>query len=159
MLVLDTCSLLKVKLLYDLQIVDLRDLIYSSEPWTTHQLLAEYKHYLSGFIDIDRFSIQAVDTGHLNAYIERKLDDADVSIIKFVQKHPASTIISDDGALLAILRSLQKSCFQLSEYMLFLVTHDVIRKREANRVVKTLREYCNIKERKMELLLDAINLA
>ncbi len=155
----DTCSLLKVKRVHDLRIVDLRDLIYAGEPWATHQLFVEYQHYLSDFIDLSSFSVQAVNVENLKLFTEKKLDDADLSIIEFGQKHPMATTITDDGALLSILRSLKKRCFQVSEYMLFLVENDLIRKREANRVVKTLREYRDIKERKMNLLLDAINLA
>jgi hypothetical protein len=158
-MIIDTCSWLKIQAIQQANIFDLREFLYESDLWTTHQLLKEYEHYLHDFLDISRFSIQVVKIESLTTFTEKELDDADLSIIELGRKNQAITILSDDGAELSVMRAFHIRSFQLSEFILFLVEKDFLRKREANRAIIMLRKMENIRERKKKQLLSAIDIA
>ena len=163
MIIIDTCSWLKIQALENDKVLILKDLLYASDLWATHQLIVEYKYYLKDFIDYSKISIQAVAIDKLSKFSEKKLDDADLSIIEFARRNMAAekniTVICDDGAESIVLRAFGITAFQLSEYILFLVKASIIKKNQANKVIKKLREYKNIREKKKEDLLYKINIA
>ncbi|MHA1299668.1 MAG: hypothetical protein ACTSO9_09555 [Candidatus Helarchaeota archaeon] len=158
MLIIDTCSWLKIRYLEELNVIKLKDLIYESELWTTHELVKEYKYYLKDFLELEKFSIQSVKFQKLEKFIDKELDPADLSIIEFGRKNNDALIISDDGAELAILNLFHLKAFQLSEFIVFLVNQNILKKTEAINSIKHLRKWRNIKERKKKKLLSMINL-
>ena len=56
---------------------------------------------------------------------------ADLSIIEFAKQQPETIVISDDRAELEVLHAFKINAFQLSEFILFLVVHGVLKKRKA----------------------------
>ncbi|HME55468.1 MAG TPA: hypothetical protein VKM55_24900 [Candidatus Lokiarchaeia archaeon] len=159
MLIIDTCSWLKIKYLENDNVLRLKNLMYESDLWATHQLITECKYHLNDYIDYSRISIQTVAIDKLKKYSEKKLDDADLSIIEFARKNHDAVVICDDGAQSIVLRAFGITTFQLSEYMLFLVNAGIIKKNQANKVIKKLRAYKNIKEKEKEKLFKKINIA
>ena len=159
MLIIDTCSWLKIKYIENDKVLMLKTLMYESDLWATHQLITEYKYHLKDYIDYSRISVQTVTIDKLRNYSEKKLDDADLSIIEFARKNNNAVVICDDGAQSIVLRAFKITTYQLSEYMLFLVNTGIIKKNQANKVINKLREYQNIKEKEREKLFKEINLA
>ncbi len=159
MLILDTCSWLKIKLLDDTNTLSLKQLIYSNDPWATHQLIAELKYYLKDYLDYTRLSIQSIEIDKYQEYSEKELDDADLSIIGLGQMNTRSFVISDDHPELEVLNAFNVRCGRLSEYLLFLVREGLLRKNDANRAIKKLRQVRNIKEKDKDRLMQKINLA
>nr|MDO8087701.1 hypothetical protein [Candidatus Sigynarchaeum springense] len=159
MLILDTCSWLKIKLLDESNTVSLKQLIYANDPYATHQLITELKYYLKDYIDYTKLSIQAIEIDKYKAYSEKKLDDADLSIIGLGRMNPRAFVISDDHPELEALNAFNVRCGRLSEYLLFLVKVDLLKKNDANRAIKKLRQVKNIKEKDKDRLLQKINIA
>ena len=139
-------------------ILRIRELIYESDLWTTHELIKEYEYYIKEFLDIKKFSVQSVKIKKLEQFTEKELDAADLSIIEFGRINKDALIISDDGAELAILNLFNLKSFQLSEFLLILVKQEIIRKKEVIKAIKKLREWRNIKEKKKKQILNQINL-
>jgi hypothetical protein len=158
-LIIDTCSWLKIKLLDESKTLSLREFIYANDPWATHQLIAEFKHYLTDYIDLSCLSIQTMAIDRLKAYTEKTLDDADLSIIAFGRANQRSFAISDDGAELEILNAFHVRSARLSEYLLFLVGQGLLRKNDANKAIKKLRQVKNIKEEDKTRLMQKNNTA
>ena len=144
MLILDTCSWFKVRHLKEIKILDLLPIIYQSNLWSTHELLFEYRHFLEGFLDFSKFSILSVNLTFVRDCTEKELDDADLSLIEFGRRNPQAVIICDDDDTLICCKFFKIKCFQLSEFLLFLVSQDVISKREAYHSIKPLRDWNNI---------------
>ncbi|NVM01352.1 MAG: hypothetical protein HWN67_03395 [Candidatus Helarchaeota archaeon] len=158
MLIIDTCSWLKIRYLEESGVLRIKDLIYESDLWTTHELAKEYEYYLKDYLDLKRFSIQSLKFQKLEKFIDKELDPADLSIIEFGRKNDKALIISDDGAELVILNLFHLKAFQLSEFILFLVNQNILKKTEAINSIKHLRKWRNIKEKKKKKLLREINL-
>lgn len=159
MLIIDTCSWLNIKLLEESKTLSLKEFIYANDPWATHQLIAEFKHYLTDYIDFSCLSIQTTAIDRLKSYAEKTLDDADLSIIAFGRANQRSFVICDDGAELEILNAFHVRSARLSEYLLFLVGQGLLRKNDANRAIKMLRQVKNIKEKDKTRLMQKINTA
>lgn len=158
MLIIDTCSWLKIRYLEESDIIKIKNLIYESDLWTTHELAKEYDYYLKDYLDLNNFSIQSVKIEKLEQFTDKELDEADLSIIEFGRKNLNALIISDDGAELSILNLFHLKSFQLSEFLLFLVNQNILKKKEAINAIKQLREWHNIKEKKKKHLINRINL-
>ncbi|MHA1314606.1 MAG: hypothetical protein ACTSRB_11925 [Candidatus Helarchaeota archaeon] len=158
MLIIDTCSWLKIRELDDNNILKLKELIYQSNLWATHELVKEYSHYLKDYLDFNKFSIQSVKIEKVELFFEKELDPADLSIIEFGRKYKNATVISNDGAELLILDWFKVKSFQLSEFIFFLVKESLLKKREALNAIKKLRTWRDIKEKKMKRILNEINL-
>ncbi len=154
---LDTCSWLKVQRIESEKIIDLRPLLYAMRLWATHELVAELKYYMADYLDISRFSIKHVQLERFSSLTDKELDPADLSIIAFGREHAGSIIISDDGCELAILQFFNVRCFQLSEFLVTLATMDVMKKHDAYKSIRVLRNARNIKERKMKALHARLN--
>ncbi|MEX2680564.1 MAG: hypothetical protein Q6373_003135 [Candidatus Sigynarchaeota archaeon] len=158
MLILDTCSWLKIKMLDESNTLSLKQLIYANDPYATHQLITELRHYLKDYIDYTKLSIQRIDIDKYKTYSEKELDDADLSIIGLGRMNPRSFVISDDHPELEVLNAFNIRCGRLSEYLLFLVKENLLRKNDANRAIKKLRQMKNIKEKEKNRLMQKINL-
>lgn len=159
MLVIDTCSWLKIRRLEQERVLILMDLFKEANLHATHELAREYKHYLNDYLDESIFTINPVRLEFFREFTGKQLDDADLSIIALARGSENAIVISDDGAELEILHFFHVNAFKLSDYMLWLVEHGVIRKNTANRVVKRLREWKNIGEHATRRVLAEINQA
>ena len=159
MLIIDTCSWNKIKRLEADNVIFLKDFFYEGDLHATHELVKEYSHYLENYLDFSRFTIQPVNLQSYHDLTERELDDADLSIIALARMDENTTVICDDGAEMDVLHFFHVKAFKVSEYMLWLVENDLIRKNDGNRVVKKLREWKNIDEHAKKRVLQEINLA
>ena len=155
-LIVDTCSWLKVQKLDNEKIIRLKNLLYEADLWLTHELQTELRYYLSDYLDFKNFSIQKVSIQKLSAFTEKELDLADLSIIQFGRQNPNCIVISDDGAALNVLDIFKIKCFQISEFIFFLVKNDLLKKNQAIRSVKKLRTWKNIREKKKKKLISKI---
>jgi len=155
-LILDTCSWLKVRKLENEKIICLKKLIYETDLWLTHELQTELKYYLSNYLDFKNFSIQKISIQKLSNFTEKELDPADLSLIEFGRQNLNCIVICDDGATLQVLDIFNVKCFQLSEFIYFLVKNDILKKNQAIKSVKKLREWKNIRENKKKLILTKI---
>ena len=158
-LILDTCSWLKVRKLDREKIITLKNLLYETDLWATHEIQTELQYYLSDYLDLQNFSIQKVSLHKLSKFTEKELDSADLSLIEFGRQNPNCIVICDDGAALQMLDMFNIQCFQLSEFIFFLVKNDLLKKNQAIKSVKKLRDWKNIKENKKKHLLSKINAA
>jgi len=155
-LILDTCSWLKVQKLDNEKTITLKNLLYETDLWLTHELQTELKYYLSNYLDFQNFSIQKVSIQKLSDFTEKELDPADLSLIEFGKQNPNCIVICDDGATLQVLDIFNVKCFQLSEFIFFLVKNDIVKKNKAIKSVKKLREWKNIRENKKKYLISKI---
>ena len=155
-LILDTCSWLKVQKLDHEKIITLKNLLYKTDLWVTHELQTELRYYLSDYLDFQCFSIQKVSIQKLSNFTEKELDPADLSLIEFGRQNPNCIVICDDGATLQVLDIFNIKCFQLSEFIFFLVRNDLLKKNNAIRSVKKLREWKNIRENKKRIIISRI---
>jgi hypothetical protein len=158
-LILDTCSWLKVRKLDWEKIITLKNLLYETDLWATHEIQTELQYYLSDYLDLRNFSIQKVSLHELSMFTEKELDSADLSLIEFGRQNPNCIVVCDDGAALQMLDMFNIQCFQLSEFIFFLVKNDILKKNQAIKSVKKLRDWKNIKENKKKHLLSKINAA
>lgn len=158
-LILDTCSWLKVRKLDWEKIITLKNLLYETDLWATHEIQIELQYYLSDYLDLRNFSIQKVSLHKLSMFTEKELDSADLSLIEFGRQNPNCIVVCDDGAALQMLDMFNIQCFQLSEFIFFLVKNDLLKKNQAIKSVKKLRDWKNIKENKKKHLLSKINAA
>jgi hypothetical protein len=144
MLIIDTCSWFKIRHLKEINLLDLLPIMNQSDLWSTHELLVEYHHFLEEFLDFSKFSILSVNLTFVRDYTEEELDDADLSLLEFGRRNPQAVVISDDEDALMICKFFKIRCFQLSEFLLFLVNQDIISKREAYHSIRQLRDWNNI---------------
>ena len=158
MLIIDTCSWLKIRYLENSNILKIKEIIYESDLWTTHELAKEYEYYLKDYLDLKHFSIHSVKLEQLEKLIDKELDAADLSIIEFGRKNNNAIIISDDGAELTVLNLLDLKAFQVSDFLLFLAKQNILKKTDVINSIKQLRNWRNIKEKKKKKLLEQINL-
>ncbi|MHA1729117.1 MAG: hypothetical protein ACTSWY_10335 [Promethearchaeota archaeon] len=158
MLIIDTCSWLKIQELEEKKVLNIKILIYESDLWATHELIKEYHHFLDNYLDFKKFSILSIEIDKLKGFIEEDLDDADLSIIEFGRENPDTIIITDDGPELTVSSLYNLKSFQLSEFLLFLLKNDILKKNEAIRSIKKLLSWKNIKKKKKKKLLKLINL-
>ena len=159
MLVIDTCSWLKIRRLEKERVLYLMELLKEADLHATHELVKEYRHYLKDYLDLDIFTIIPVRSEPFYDLTTKALDEADLSIIALARGKENAVVICDDGAQLEILHFFHVKAFKVSEYMLWLVENDIVSKNVANRVVKKLREWRNISEHARRTVMDAINLA
>jgi hypothetical protein len=159
MLVIDTCSWNKIQRLEAENVILLKDFFYESDLHATHELMTEYSRYLQDYLDFKRFTIKPVKLESFKNLTEKELDDADLSIIALARTDERAVVICDDGAEIDILHFFHVKSFKMSEYMLWLVKNDLIKKNDGNRVVKKLREWQNIDEHARKRVMQAINLA
>lgn len=157
MIIIDTCSWMKIQFLEKFNVIYLKELLYESDLWATHELIEEYKYHLQDYLDYNKFSIKTVQIKKLQEYTEYNLDPADLSIIEFGKNYPQVIVISDDKPELMILSIFKIKCFQLSEFLLILIQNSIFKKNTIFRAIKQLREWRNIKEHKMKELIDRIN--
>jgi hypothetical protein len=158
MIIIDTCSWIKIQLLEEKNIISLKELLYESDLWATHELIEEYRYHLPNFLDINKFSIKSVKIKTLQEYTEHELDPADLSIIEFSRENPNVIAVSDDKPELTVLSIFKVQSYQLSEFLLILVQNSIFKKNNIIKAIKQLREWRNIRERKMKKLIEMINL-
>ncbi len=159
MLIIDTCSWHKIQRLEREGVILLKDFFYETDLHATHELVKEYLHYLKEYLDLSKFTIQPVQLEAYHDLTKKSLDDADLSIIALSRKNANAVVICDDGAETDILHFFHVKAFRISEYMLWLVKNDFIRKNDGNKVVKKLREWKNIDEHSKKRVLQEINMA
>nr|MDO8109660.1 hypothetical protein [Candidatus Sigynarchaeota archaeon] len=159
MLVIDTCTWLKIKRLEEEAVILLKDFFYESNLQATHELVAEYKRYLENYLELTKFTIQPVKLESYHDLTDKTLDDADLSIIALARSKENVIVLSDDGAELDVLHFFHVKAFKLSEYMLWLVENDFTNKNSGNKVVKKLREWRNIDQHALKRIMEEINKA
>ncbi len=152
MLILDTCSWLKVRGFKEIKLINLLPIIYQSDLWATHELLSEYQYFLGAFLDFSKFSILSVDITFVRDFTEKQLDDADLSIIEFGRRNPQALIISDDQGVLMSCRLFKIRYLQISEFLLFLTHQNILTKRETYHSITKLREWNNIGKKHFKML-------
>ncbi len=146
MIILDTCSWFKVLALQKSQVFDFLPILYQGDLWATHELMKEYRYFLEDFLDLSKFSILSVDITFMRGFVEKEIDDADLSIIEFGRRNPHAAIISDDGDALNNCYLFNSLSFQLADFALWLAAESVITKREAYHIIKALRDSKNIQK-------------
>jgi len=151
MIIVDTCSWLKIQLIYDKLKVDLRNMFQEFEILSTHQLNDELKYYLKEFIDSTIFQIHPINQDDMDQFKTLGFDLADASII-ILSKEKKAFVITEDGELLVFLINSNIKAIQLAEFFLALLNLDKIEKRECYNLIKFLREQKNIKENKHKKL-------
>jgi hypothetical protein len=131
--------------------------IYQTDLWATHELIKEYGYHLGDYLDYNKFNIKTVDLTAIKKFVEKTLDDADLSFVEFGRQNPDVIIISDDGDALNLCNMFQLRSFQLSEFLLYLAKNEFLKKKNAYSPIKYLREWKNIKEKKFDRLKTELN--
>lgn len=156
MFLTDTCFWTHAKTLSDSKVYDLRDLQPKIEFGITHQLKKEFKTYLSGYIEIESFSIKSISENELITMnkinpLLQYLDNADQTLFS-VGKIYGEIILTDDRDLLNHCISYRIKCFTLSDFVLILVRNEFISKKKAHQIWTCLFEHNILAKQKYKQL-------
>ena len=155
MIILDTCSWLKIQMIKDGLNLDLRDILKKLDIVLTHELNEELNYHLVEFINTKEFPVFPIQTEKRNRYEKLGFDLADASIICYAKERNC-IIITEDGALLSFLLNLGVKTVQVSEFLLSLVHLNKLDKRTVFNLIKFLRERKNIKEKRLNKLKNKL---
>ena len=151
MLILDTCSWLKIQLIYKEIKVDLLKIFQKCDILLTHQLNDELKYYLKDYLDTSLFQIFPVEKDQIEKLRDYGFDLADTSII-VLAKEKNCVVVTEDGELLFYLINSGIRTFQVADLFLSLLNLDQINKNLCYNLIKFLRERKNIGKKKFKKL-------
>ncbi len=151
MIILDTCSWLKIQLIHTQLKIDLRSILQECAILLTHPLNKEINYYLKDYIDTTFFQIYPIKSDKLEELSDLEFDEADLSIIILAQEMDI-LVITEDGSLLMFLINLGKKAIQISEFFLTLLNLNRINKRVCYNLLKFLRERKNITAKRYKKL-------
>lgn len=140
----DTCFWTHSKLITDKQIYDFRNLLEKFEFGITPQIIKELNHYLPDYLPLEKFFHKPINDQNIQAAQKRNpflsnFDVADQSLFTTGLLFE-DVIINDDRELLAECVQFKITAFHMGDFVLLLISQDIIEKRIGSRIFKVLLE-------------------
>lgn len=158
MILIDTCSILKLKLL-NKEFENLFDKILNNSGISiTHDVKCEVLYYYPEFEKkIEKITILSrLNTKYYNFFLQ-EFDKADSSLLEY-GKNKNHTIITEDHKMLRTSRLMSIPSIQLCDFLFQLNKEKkIFHLKEMRKIVKYFRETKNITKRKYQKINDKIN--
>ncbi len=155
-LIIDTCTWLKLDVLKADNIFDAKQLYDWAEIIVTHHVLKELEYYDCKSFQKEMTKIIPIENMDIfQDLIKSDFDDADASILSLGKKSPKISIISEDGALLEYTRVHHFYAIQLIDFFRSLAEMNLIENRQLYHLTQTLRQLKNITKKKERRILKS----
>ncbi|MBL7170308.1 MAG: hypothetical protein ISS48_04770 [Candidatus Aenigmarchaeota archaeon] len=158
MILIDTCSVLKLKMLNE-EFDDLTEKILdNSNVFVTHEVVNEILYYYPEFEEnIKKITIVPnLNTKYYRLFLEN-FDDADSSLLGY-GKEKKIVIVTEDHEILKLSKLMSITSIQLCDFLFELNKEKkIFRLRKIRKIMKILRETKNITKRKYKKIRFGID--